>query len=871
MKLEAPDYPSGKHGWMVVLVTALIIFSAGLMMFSPSQEKITGGQVYTESFQITVNNNVNTANYSYAEEFPNDKAGTALDFGDINGDGLKDIVIGAYGYLNGNGDGKVYLIYRPLINGSNSLSSANVSWTTSSSNESLGYALAVGNVNNDAYQDVLIGARWKDNASGLANDSGGAYLFYGAANLASSLNANNSANATFYGENQNDMAGSAVAIGDVSGDGIGDVIIGAPFFDSNSPLTVDDGKVYIFFGPISHGTTLSLTQANATFKGVATSNGNFGTAIEVGDINGDSKEDLVIGAIGLSQAYLIYGPIAQGTSGVISTLANVTFNSTANSQLGDTHTISLGEVNGDGYNDILIGAPDIVFYGGAGESRAFLIYGNNSLNSSIDLNASALQFVQEAFDDVAGYSTAITDYNGDGNGDVLISAPGNDEGGNLAGKIYLLYGPFNNSIYNLSTANESWYGSAANEGLGIAKAGTIVMAPMLEGFGTFKISLIGEEIALPLADFNASPTTGDASLAVTFTDASTGATSWAWDFQNDGIVDSTLQNPSFTYTTAGTYTVVLTVKNEYGTSTKTMLNYITVTAPVVVPPPSGGGGCTDECFILGVERDLTGSRYQVCEQVGRCNDWVTKTRPAAEIPKPVGVLKLILPEKPEGVLRIVSPKREDYNFLVPGKWIPPSQGCRAASLNEEEVWSLISKQETSDFIIAAESSGNKVKLAWAVRTNEPVNIEFGLLGDSEKTLWVHAIDYPANYQAEYILVGASLECDEEVIDQMTSFYVSDGEETKSGEITPRYVEAQVSYARGQFNILKSEIKTGAMPKNAVGHYVWAMRDANGEVLDYGLFGFPDEMKDCNRVPLETTATIYLPFIADSKIEIKNLI
>ncbi|WP_214040944.1 PQQ-binding-like beta-propeller repeat protein [Methanoculleus sp.] len=91
----------------------------------------------------------------------------------------------------------------------------------------------------------------------------------------------------------------------------------------------------------------------------------------------------------------------------------------------------------------------------------------------------------------------------------------------------------------------------------------------------------------PTADFTANVTSGDAPLAVQFTDTSTGTvTSWAWDFENDGVVDSTEQNPSFTYTTAGTYTVNLTVANAGGSNSAVRTDCITVTeqtGPSVLP------------------------------------------------------------------------------------------------------------------------------------------------------------------------------------------------------------------------------------------------------------------------------------------------
>jgi len=114
----------------------------------------------------------------------------------------------------------------------------------------------------------------------------------------------------------------------------------------------------------------------------------------------------------------------------------------------------------------------------------------------------------------------------------------------------------------------------------------------------------------PTAAFTADVITGPAPLTVQFTDQSGGSpTSWAWDFTNDGTVDSTIPNPSHTYSTAGSYTVNLTVTNADGTDDEVKAGYITVTDA----PPSGdflsGWSYRKAMTIAGSTSDLTD--YQV--------------------------------------------------------------------------------------------------------------------------------------------------------------------------------------------------------------------------------------------------------------------
>ncbi len=114
--------------------------------------------------------------------------------------------------------------------------------------------------------------------------------------------------------------------------------------------------------------------------------------------------------------------------------------------------------------------------------------------------------------------------------------------------------------------------------------------------------------AITVADFTANITSGDNPLTVLFTDSSTNATEWYWDFDNDGNNDSTEQNPIYTYTSDGTYTVVLTAVNGTVSDVKTRADYITVSTPVSnIPDASFNANVTEGSVSLPVMFNDTSS------------------------------------------------------------------------------------------------------------------------------------------------------------------------------------------------------------------------------------------------------------------------
>ncbi len=127
----------------------------------------------------------------------------------------------------------------------------------------------------------------------------------------------------------------------------------------------------------------------------------------------------------------------------------------------------------------------------------------------------------------------------------------------------------------------------------------------------------------PLAAFTSDTQSGTAPLSVKFTDQSTGTAplSYAWDFNNDGTIDSTVRNPTYTYTNAGTFSVNLTVTNIAGRDPELKVNYITVNpAPV---PPVGSFHCNVQSGTTPLLVQVHGSVYQYTDflEMGVQDQW----------------------------------------------------------------------------------------------------------------------------------------------------------------------------------------------------------------------------------------------------------